>query len=262
MTILGVLLVVGSLWAGGCKVTTIQVPAAESPQVQAPQTQTQAAQTPAKPAEPAPTTPAQEPKPKVVDPAALAVGQEISLFDGQTLGQWKPTDFGGQGDVSVKDGAIHMALGSYMTGITWTGPVIRENYEISLEAMRVAGNDFFCGLTFPVGDKPCTLVLGGWGGSVCGLSSIDYFDASENPTTRIISFEKGKWYRVQLRVEGKVIQAWLDDEELVNFDSTDHKLGIRAEVDLSQPLGIATWCTAGAVRDIRIKKLPEPVQAP
>jgi hypothetical protein len=59
-------------------------------------------------------------------------------------------------------------------------------------------------------------------------------------------------------VEGKVIQAWLDDEELVNFDATDHKLGIRAEVDLSQPLGIATWATAGAVRDIRLKKLPEP----
>jgi hypothetical protein len=262
MTVLGVLFVVGSLWAGGCKVTTIQAPAAESPQVQPPQAQAQDAETPAKSAEPAPTTPVQEPKPKVVDPTALAVGQEISLFDGQTLGQWKPTDFGGQGNVSVKDGAIQMALGSYMTGITWTGPMVRENYEISLEAMRVEGNDFFCGLTFPVGDRPCTLVLGGWGGSVCGLSSIDYFDASENQTTRIISFEKGKWYRVQLRVEGKVIQAWLDDEELVNFDSTDHKLGIRAEVDLSQPLGIATWCTAGAVRDIRVKKLPEPQQTP
>jgi hypothetical protein len=247
MTVLAVLLVLGSLLAGGCR-STAQKPAEESIQVQP---QAQAAQTPL-------ALPAVESKP--AEKPAGADDQEISLFDGQTLGQWKSTDFGGQGDVSVKDGAIHMEIGSYMTGITWTGPVVRTNYEITLEAQRVEGNDFFCGLTFPVGEKPCTLVLGGWGGSVCGLSTIDYYDASENQTTRINSFEKGKWYHVRLRVEASVIQAWLDDEELVNFDTTDHKIGIRAEVDLSQPLGIATWCTAGAVRDIRLKKLPEQAQ--
>lgn len=226
LTVLGVFLVLGSLLAGGCR-STEQKPAEESIQVQ-PSTHTQAAETPQ-------ATPAQEPKSP--EPAAVVADQEISLFDGQTLGQWKSTDFGGQGDVSVKDGAIHMEIGSYMTGITWTGPVVRRNYEITLEAMRVEGNDFFCGLTFPVGDKPCTLVLGGWGGSVCGLSTIDYYDASENQTTRINSFEKGKWYQVRLRVEANLIQAWLDDEELVNFDTTDHKLGIRAEVDLLAAAG-------------------------
>jgi hypothetical protein len=251
MAVWGVFLTLGSLWAGGCRVTTIEVPAAASAQAQSPQTQ--AAETPAKPAEPAA-------QPGVADPTALAVGQEIGLFDGQTLGQWKPTDFGGQGNVYVKDGAITMEIGSYMTGITWTGPVVRENYEITLEAMRVEGNDFFCGLTFPIGEKCCTLVLGGWGGAVCGLSTIDYYDASENQTTRILSFEKGRWYRVRLRVEGKLIQAWLDEEELVNFDATDHKIGIRAEVDLSQPLGISTWVTTGAIRDMRLKKLPAQTQ--
>jgi len=195
-----------------------------------------------------------EPAPPA-EPAGQA-NEPISLFDGETLGQWKSTDFGGQGEVSVKDGAIHMAMGSYMTGITWTGPAIRMNYEITLEAMRVEGHDFFCGLTFPVGEKPCTLVLGGWGGSVCGLSNIDYYDASENETTRIMSFETGKWYFVRLCVEPNRIQAWLDGEELVNIDTTDRKIDIRAEVDLSQPLGIATWNTAGAVRNIHVKKLP------
>jgi len=188
---------------------------------------------------------------------AAQADEPISLFDGQSLGQWKSTDFGGQGEVSVQDGAIHMAMGSYMTGITWTGPVVRMNYEITLEAMRVAGNDFFCGLTFPVGERPCTLVLGGWGGSVCGLSSIDYYDASENPTTRIVSFETGKWYFVRLRVTPDRIQAWLDGEDLVDFETTDHKIGIRMEVEESQPLGIATWNTAGAVRNIKVRRLPE-----
>jgi hypothetical protein len=126
--------------------------------------------------------------------------------------------------------------------------------------MRVDGSDFFCGLTFPVGEKPCTLVLGGWGGSLCGLSSIDHFDASENSTTRMISFENGKWYRVRLRVIPDRIQAWLNEEDLVDVDITDKNIDIRIEVEESKPLGIATWNTAGAVRNIRLKKLPDDPQ--
>jgi len=252
--VLSILLVVGWVLAGGCR-STAQPSAEEPAQVQPVASPSSDQGTEIESAEPIQAEPAQESRPATE--SSIAPNREISLFDGENLGLWKPTDFGGQGNVHVKDGAIHMEIGSYMTGITWTGPVVRENYEISLEAMRVEGNDFFCGLTFPVGDKPCTLVLGGWGGSVCGLSTIDYFDASENETTRIMSFERGKWYHVRLRVEDKTILAWLDDEELVNFDTTDHKIGIRAEVDLCQPLGIATWITTGAVRDIRLKTLSE-----
>jgi hypothetical protein len=182
---------------------------------------------------------------------------EISLFDGKSLGQWKITDFGGQGDVYVKDGAIYLEMGNDMTGVNWTGPLIRMNYEITLEAMRVSGSDFFCGLTFPVADNPCSLILGGWGGGVCGLSNIDYYDAANNETTKFISFEENKWYRVRLRVTPDRIEAWLDDEELVNIETTGRKIDIRAEVDLSQPLGIATWQTSGAVRNIRLRKLED-----
>jgi hypothetical protein len=246
--VFAVLAVVSLMLGGGCQHEQRQGQPAES-KVQPEQARTPAA---------AQVQAAQEPKLQPALPPKA--GQEISLFDGQTLGQWKITDFGGQGDVVVKDGAIYLGMGNYMTGITWSGPVVRMNYEISLEAMRVEGNDFFCGLTFPVAENPCTLILGGWGGGVCGLSSIDYFDASENETTRMISFEKGKWYKVRLRVVPDHIQAWLDDESLVDVDITGHKIGIRIEVDLSQPLGIATYATTGAIRNIRLKTLPEQSQ--
>ncbi len=182
---------------------------------------------------------------------------EISLFDGKSLGQWAVTDFGGQGDVYVKDGAIYLEMGNDMTGVNWTGPLVRMNYEITLEAMRVSGSDFFCGLTFPVAENPCSLILGGWGGGVCGLSNIDYYDAANNETTKFISFEGNKWYRVRLRVTPDRIQAWLDDEELVNIETTGRKIDIRAEVDLSQPLGIATWQTAGAIRNIHLRRFED-----
>ena len=36
--------------------------------------------------------------------------QEMRLFDGRTLGHWEITDFGGQGNVYVKDGSIFDAV--------------------------------------------------------------------------------------------------------------------------------------------------------
>ncbi|MBN1360537.1 MAG: DUF1080 domain-containing protein [Sedimentisphaerales bacterium] len=184
-------------------------------------------------------------------------GRPVSLFDGQSLGLWNVTEFGGQGDVSVKDGAIVMEMGNYATGITWAGPLVRMNYEITLDALRIEGSDFFCGLTFPVGESPCTLILGGWGGTLCGLSSLNYFDASENETTTFVSFENGKWYHVRLRVVPNRIQVWLDDESLIDVDTTGRHIDIRMEMDLCVPLGIATWVTTGAVRNIYLTRLPE-----
>ena len=205
-----------------------------------------------------------EPNKPVVSPnepneQAQALPDEINLFDGQTLGQWESVDFGGQGEVAVKDGAVYMEMGNDMTGIVWKGPVFRTNYEITLDAKRVKGNDFFCGLTFPVGDNPCSLILGGWGGELCGLSNIDYYDAANNETTQLISFEMDRWYHVRLKVTPTKIQAWLDDnaEPLVDVEIAGRKIDIRAEMDLCRPLGIATWQTGGAVRNMRMKKLAD-----
>ncbi len=180
-----------------------------------------------------------------------------SLFDGKTLRGWKVTDFGGQGRVYVKEGAICLEAGNELTGVTWTGPVIPMNYEISLEAQRAEGSDFFCGLTFPVDANCCSLILGGWGGSVCGLSSLDYYDAANNETTRIIDFVNGRWYRVRVQVTPGKIEAWLDDEKIVEAQTAGRVIDTRIEVELSKPLGIASWRTSAAIRNIRMQKLKD-----
>ena len=51
------------------------------------------------------------------------------------------------------------------------------------------------------------------------------------------------------------IEAWIDGERLVNQPRKGHKFSIRSECDLCRPLGISTWCTAGAVRNIRVRSL-------
>src|SRR5437764_399632 len=75
-----------------------------------------------------------------------------SLFDGKSLGKWKPSEFATQGSVEVKDGQIILGFGDGCSGITWKDEFPKTNFEIRVEAMRVEGSDFFCGLTFPVGD--------------------------------------------------------------------------------------------------------------
>lgn len=185
-----------------------------------------------------------------------------NLFDGKTLKGWKVTKFGGEGEVTVKKGAIEMEMGESLTGITYTGKPPKCDYELSLEGMRLDGNDFFCTTTFPIGEKFCSLVIGGWGGPVVGLSCVDFYDASDNVTTTFQDFKSKKWYKIRIRVTKHKISAWLDKEQVVDLPTAEHKFDIRDEVDLSKPLGISAWCTSSAVRNIRIRKLKPEEAAP
>ena len=184
------------------------------------------------------------------------------LFDGKTLTGWKVPNFGGQGEVRVKDGMVVMEMGNDMTGIVYTGEVPETDYEIELEGSRLDGIDFFCTTTFRVGKEPCTLVVGGWGGTVVGLSNVDYYDASDNLTTSFHEFKNKQWYKVRIRVTEPKVEAWIDDEQVVNQKRKGHKFGIRIEVDLCQPLGISAWCTTGAVRNIRMRRLKSTAEVP
>lgn len=174
------------------------------------------------------------------------------LFNGENLDGWEITNFGPQGPVYVSAGRIILGMGDGPTGITWKGDFPGKDYMITLEAMRQEGNDFFCGMTFPVGKDPCTLIIGGWGGMVVGLSSINGMDASENETMILKQFETGRWYRITLRVTEEKIEAWIDNENVVDFTIGNNTLSIRPEVELSKPFGIASWRTTAALRNIRL----------
>jgi hypothetical protein len=184
---------------------------------------------------------------------ARAQAEWTPLFDGVSLGHWEQTSFGGEGPVSVQDGAIVLGMGDPLTGVTWTGAPLPAEHEIALEAARLAGSDFFCGLTFPVGPSHCSLILGGWGGTTVGLSSLDGLDASENETTREMRFEDRRWYGVRVAVTATHIRAWLDDAAIVEVSRAGRRIGIRPEVAPSRPLGIAAYRTRARIRALRVR---------
>lgn len=180
-----------------------------------------------------------------------------SLFDGKSLGQWEETDFGGKDEVTVRNGTIVLAMATAdLSGITWKGEVHPVNYEIELQAKRVKGSDFFCGLTFPYKTSHCTLIVGGWGGTLVGLSSFDNLDASQNETTCTREFKTGEWYTIRLRVRDNHIEAWIQGKKLIDARPYERTVSVRYEVEPSRPLGIAAWNTEAALKNIRMRTLP------
>ncbi len=190
--------------------------------------------------------------------AQAGPGEWQSLFDGKTLQGWRETPFTGRGKVLIENGTITLGTGSPMTGITWTGEFPSSDYELRFEGARLEGNDFFASVTFPVGDSFMTWVTGGWGGDIVGLSSIDGWDASENETRCYFAFEEGRWYALRLRVTGGKITAWIDDRQVINVDVGGRSVGLRyGEIKLSAPFGFASYATAGGLRKIEYRILPE-----
>ena len=242
----------------------------------------------------------------------------IERFNGKDLTGWQETDYAGRGNVKIKNGELHIENGLVITGVTFTNKTIlpKTNYEMEYEAKKVNGADFFGLLTFPVGDSHASLVTGGWGGAVTGISSINSMDASENDTTVYLKFNKEQWYKFRLRVTPENLSVWMTPKEhLIPLNATvasivkayqdeaaktgpeltavDAEKALRklnpeldknipardtiyfpgesqiidepikdkviemrvGEIELSAPLGFATFQSYGVIRNVRLRKL-------
>lgn len=245
-----------------------------------------------------------------------------NLFNGTDLTGWAETDYAGRGKVEMKHGEIHIENGLVITGINFTNKTSlpKMDYELTYQAKKVNGTDFFGLLTFPVGDSHASLVTGGWGGAVTGISSINSMDASENDTTIYLKYNKDQWYTFRLRVTPENISVWMNPKEYpVKLGATvamvvkayqddalrgGHDLNATAaekalrklnpdldkniparetiyfpgeakiidakikdmvvkmrpgEIELSKPLGFATFQSYGVIRNAFIRKIPEPL---
>ena len=183
---------------------------------------------------------------------------DLWLFNGSSLNDWERTDFAGKGEVMIdENGSLVLEMGAELSGVHWKGePLPVVNYEIQFKAKRTMGSDFFCGLTFPFKQSHATLILGGWGGSLIGISSIDDFDASENETGDAYIFEDNQWYDIRLRVTDSEIYVWINEEQVIDCEVEGRKVAMRfGEIEMSVPLGICTYATTGVIREVLLKRI-------
>lgn len=185
------------------------------------------------------------------------------LLDQSHAEMWRQAGIPDEGKVVVIQGEMSLTAGQPMTGSKfpqWAELGIPgTGYRVSYEARRDAGDDIFGMCTFPVSshDTHATFVLGGWGGTVTGVSSIDFSDANENSTRGERRYENGVWYRVTIEVRPEDIRAWVDDLPMVNVSIKGRKVGLRPGfIDRCIPFGFATWNTVGKIRKVRVELLP------
>ncbi|MCL1920426.1 MAG: DUF1080 domain-containing protein [Kiritimatiellaeota bacterium] len=191
--------------------------------------------------------------------------EPVKLFNGKDLSGWKVVDYEDGGAVKVlPDGTVSCAAGKPLSGIAYTNPVPTMSYELKLEIMRVEGSDFFAGLTIPVGEDFCTVIIGGWGGNLCGVSSVNYMDASESQWSRAVSFENNHWHTLRVRVMPNVLQVFLDEKEKtyharIEYEKTSQfSLRAGSDIDKTKPLGLATYQTHAQWRNFTLTKITEP----
>jgi len=193
-----------------------------------------------------------------VDIASLQPGQEADLFNGRDLTGWKVLTedyFDMPGKVRVEDGAMVLGAGSDLTGVQWTGHMVKDDYALLLKAKRVDGSDFFCGLTFPVREGYVTLILGGWGGTAVGLSNVDDLSAVENQTTQMIEFKQNRWYEIDVCVAQGYVRVYLDRKKIIEQVIEGKRFNVWLQMEPVRPLGIATYGTIGAIKHVKIERL-------
>lgn len=190
-------------------------------------------------------------------PPPSAKATALALLESPWSGSWKPAGIPDEGPVVVKDGVLTLGEGQPMTGAafpSWSESGLPDtNYAIAYEAMRVAGEDFFGTVTFPVGshESHASFVLGGWGGTVTGISSIDFSDANENQTHAEQRFENGRWYRVRVEVRPTGLRAWVDERLVVNVSIKGRKVGLRQGfIDHCRPFGFASYGSEARIRKV------------
>ena len=184
----------------------------------------------------------------------------VVLFDGSSLDDWQWVESGGSAPVVIADKAMRIGAGEMVSGVVFkkADALPKIDYEIELHARRLSGTDFFLGLTFPVGDEDSfgTLVLGGWGGTLVGISSIDGLDAPDNSSACYHRFEPEQWYRVKLRVSAEALTVWIDDDKVVDTDISDKKISLRpGPIEDFKGLSLTTFQTIGEIREVKLRPL-------
>ncbi len=154
----------------------------------------------------------------------------------------------GIGDWSSANGEIIQS--SLITDVNFVfGDRSWEDYELTLQALKERGAEGFLVL-FRARDEDSFywLNLGGWGNTRHAVEK--EIEGGRRGIGRGHNgvIETGRWYDVRIRCEGNQLQAWLDEEQIIDLRDEDNP-------HLKGMIGLGTWGTHARYRNLKVKKL-------
>lgn len=121
-----------------------------------------------------------------------------------------------------------------------------KDYEFTLEAKHTGGYEAFLILFRVVTDQDFYWHnIGGWGNSQSALEK-----ETHNDRVVVTDFVKGKidadvWHKIKIRCMANRIQAWLNDNQILDFTDKDNP-------HLSGRVGLGSWSTEVNYRNIKV----------
>jgi len=202
-----------------------------------------------------------------LEPPALPdePGKRITLFDGKTLNGWQMVaarQYANRGPVRVSEGNLTLGRGDPQTGVAWMGELPPVDYEVSLEARRDPGSDAYWYLCLPTAEGGVRLDVGERKGTFLGLSCVDGQGCQHNDTGRKASVPIDRWFRVRARVTEEKVEAWLDDEQVVDLAREGRRLTLPHSEAGVRSLALGTCYAAASFRNIQAQRLPGKPEPP
>ncbi|MCX7819770.1 MAG: DUF1080 domain-containing protein [Kiritimatiellae bacterium] len=152
----------------------------------------------------------------------------------------------GQGEWSVEGDVIRQSSNEPDQRLVFGDPGWTD-VEFSFEARKLGGREGFLAIVRAAGpDQFYWANLGGWGNVRHQFEKCAPTAGRQAPVgeATLGSIDTGRWYRVRVRVEGGRLQAWLDDQPILEWlDPSPISAGC---------VGIGTWETRAEFRNLRV----------
>ncbi|MCR4411436.1 MAG: DUF1080 domain-containing protein [Thermoguttaceae bacterium] len=151
---------------------------------------------------------------------------------------------------SIKDGTI-VQQGLSVNNRLVFGDAGWTDYEFTLEARKTGGQEGFLILFRVAGDDDFYWMnLGGWGNQRHALERGRSGESRWHVVGRAVDgkIATGRWYKIRVRCEGRHIQVWLDQRQVLDF-TDDQFAQLRGKV------GVGTWATKAEFRNLKVAAL-------
>lgn len=204
-----------------------------------------------------------DPEPPLPPFEPLVAGEWRTLFDGEHLGRWEPIDTvdtagGSPGEVTVEGRQILLKPGEPLSGVSWSGPMPAQDFEVTLEA-KVDDAELLS-IAFPIGTDRAAVQLDA-NNRRAGLFSIDGTGLRDDPMAAPFDGAVAGWHQLRIRVTQDHVQAWLNAQPITDQARSGSTFGAPDGYLPLHDLSIFASRGAAALRNIRIRRI-DPDDAP